>query len=609
MRISFDSIGLEGFKSFTKATVLDLRERGPGLHFIRGANKQEPRLGSNGAGKSTIWDALCWCLYGKTPSGLRNTDVRPWKGPKQTTVVVRGRIDDEEFEIARTANPNSLQLNGKEKDDISKFLGLSYEVFTNTVLMGQGQPLFFDLQPRQKMDLFVDVLDLDRWDVRAKKASERAADLELDKATDEGELTGLESSREQVESLLETTRKRAEEWDSERKSRHKALVAKRDEYQLELDQVLPKRHEADLGLESASMRAKEIRADLVEFREAYFKARRELDKANAVIGGYEGEASKLSHQLKLIGETGRCPVCDSPIKGTKLGAHRAELSTKLADFRLLVEKGPPASVVKASKAAHKKVEEFERLEEEAQADIDKWQTQLNVHGPRAAELEAKIKATQSLMDDSEQMENPHRSQVSNLTRKRTSLTEQIAEKTAAIQKLAARIERTQFWVKGFKNVRLYVIEEVLTALQLTTNAVLEDMGLVDWQVSYDIERETKSGTIQRGLNVTILSPTNRSPVKWESWSGGEGQRLRLVGALALSEVLLHYAGVEVDLEILDEPTRGLSDEGVSDLCEFLADRADALERQIFYVDHMVVESTRFASVLTVVKSKEGSVLK
>ena len=62
------------------------------------------------------------------------------------------------------------------------------------------------------------------------------------------------------------------------------------------------------------------------------------------------------------------------------------------------------------------------------------------------------------------------------------------------------------------------------------------------------------------------------------------------------------------MEILDEPTRGLSPRGIIDLCEFLADRAQTLKRMVWYSDHQSVESSRFASVLTVVKTKDGSEL-
>src|SRR4029077_19584673 len=121
--------------------------------------------------------------------------------------------------------------------------------------------------------------------------------------------------------------------------------------------------------------------------------------------------------------------------------------------------------------------------------------------------------------------------------------------------------------------QLYVITEVLQELEFVSNAMLADVGLEDWQIKFSIEKETQAGTLQSGLHVTILSPSNDKPVRWKCWSGGEGQRLRLVGALALSDVLLNHAGITTNLEVLDEPTSHLSQEGVRDLLPFLAERA------------------------------------
>jgi len=113
-----------------------------------------------------------------------------------------------------------------------------------------------------------------------------------------------------------------------------------------------------------------------------------------------------------------------------------------------------------------------------------------------------------------------------------------------MDKISRRVERTKLWVKYFKDIQLYIIEDVLHELELVSNAMLPEIGLEDWSIAYAIERETKSGTTQRGLNVTINSPANKGAVKWNAWSGGEGQRLRIVGALALSEVLLNHADVK-----------------------------------------------------------------
>ena len=79
-----------------------------------------------------------------------------------------------------------------------------------------------------------------------------------------------------------------------------------------------------------------------------------------------------------------------------------------------------------------------------------------------------------------------------------------------------------------------------------------------------------------------------------------------MGALALSEVLLQYAGVQSSIEVLDEPAHFMAPEGVRDLTDYLAWRAQGLGKSTFYIDHLAVESARFASVTTIVRDKKGA---
>ena len=131
--------------------------------------------------------------------------------------------------------------------------------------------------------------------------------------------------------------------------------------------------------------------------------------------------------------------------------------------------------------------------------------------------------------------------------------------------------------------------------------------LGEWGITYATEKETKAGTRQQVLDVAVRSPASGDEsVRWEVWSGGEGQRLRLAGALALSEVLLAHAGVRFDLRVLDEPTRGLSPEGVRDLCELLTEYAAQADLAVWYIDHAAVDSAAAASTLMVIKDGSGS---
>jgi len=52
-----------------------------------------------------------------------------------------------------------------------------------------------------------------------------------------------------------------------------------------------------------------------------------------------------------------------------------------------------------------------------------------------------------------------------------------------------------FWVGGFKRVRLFIVEQALQQLELEINNSLGSLGLLDWHIKLDVERENKSGGI------------------------------------------------------------------------------------------------------------------
>jgi len=202
--------------------------------------------------------------------------------------------------------------------------------------------------------------------------------------------------------------------------------------------------------------------------------------------------------------------------------------------------------------------------------------------------------------------DPHADLAQSLRRDKQRLTQEQRERKEDLRGVQARHVRAKFWVKGFGEVRLYIVNDILQELQLVTTGLLSEFGLAGWDVKYSVEQETKSGTTKRGIAVMVLSPKNSTYVNWKSWSSGEGQRLRVLGGLALSQVLLNHIGVEPAMEILDEPSSHLSEEGVDDMVELLSERARQQNKIIYLTDHTVIESARFASTLTVVKGAKGS---
>lgn len=602
MRLNFTWLVAVNFKSFD-SLELDLAAYGPGLHFFRGDNKLDKQLGSNGAGKSTVWDAICWCLYGRTPDGLRNTDVRSWFNEEVTSACVVLN----ERRIMRTAGPNRLTIDEKSvgQEQVDKLVGLNADTFFNTIVLGQGRPLFYDLPPRQKMDLFSTVLDLDRWDVRANRARDKVGRLEKLQAELNGQLMVMQDRWDAVDKELKTLHTQSDEWTDANTKKldglEKELKAARDQFG-KLDKEACA---ADLAYDGAMMDLKLLDKDEDRLHQQMHEAGMEWEKHDIGIAKLKEEADQLEFDLTLTPD--KCALCGQSIGGKATKHVREHMLDRIdaLDAKVKADKKGPKLLGRVQEIR----QEMDRLHatmDGFRQKADKAKATLDMATPLLAQLKAKVDSADLIEAELKAAENPYHGQLQARRKERDRIKKSVALAEIRLDKLAGQIERTKFWRKAFKDVRLYVVDGILQELEMATNMMLPEVGLAEWQVFYDIEKTTKAGTQSRGLNVFIKSPDNKEPVRWESWSGGEGQRLRIVGALAFSDVLLRHSGVSANIEVLDEPTQHLSGTGVRDLLEFLAGRAKAFERSIFYVDHMSVESAAFASVTTITKDAKGS---
>jgi DNA repair exonuclease SbcCD ATPase subunit len=244
------------------------------------------------------------------------------------------------------------------------------------------------------------------------------------------------------------------------------------------------------------------------------------------------------------------------------------------------------------------------------ANLDSNVVELKV---KISNIDAKLVATDNRINElkleakaKQVEENPFavmwQKQKSEILLRKTLLLKQRKE----LEELQAKYDATIYWVSGFKRVRLFVIEETLRQLEVEVNNSLTSLGLVDWSIEFDVERENKSGGVTKGFVVFIRCPSNPEPVRWESWSGGETQRLQLAGDFGLANLIMMQAGLTNTIEFYDEPSNHLSDEGVNDLAETLHQRALDDGKTIWLVDHRMPEFGDFKAKLEVVKTETGS---
>jgi DNA repair exonuclease SbcCD ATPase subunit len=164
-----------------------------------------------------------------------------------------------------------------------------------------------------------------------------------------------------------------------------------------------------------------------------------------------------------------------------------------------------------------------------------------------------------------------------------------------------------YWVKGFRDLRLWILNNTLAELEMHCNNGLIQLGLDRWSIHLVVERENKGGGVTRGFQVRIESPGAEGDVPWKSWGGGVSQRLRLAVQMGLANLINSRKRCTPNFEVWDEPTAHLSPRGVQDLLLHLQDRSRAEKKAIYVVDHRVLEFA-FDGTILVTKTLDGSVV-
>jgi DNA repair exonuclease SbcCD ATPase subunit len=510
-------VELEDFKSFKGKHTFEFPTK-TGLYGITGKNLEYPRLGANDCGKTTLLEAIFWCLYGHTTRGLKAGDVINWDA-KSCAVTVDALIGNADVTVTRTQSPNSLRLNGHPVDQeiLQKTLRIGPQAFMYAVMIPQFGDAFFDLSAGDKLTLFSQIMELDYWLDKSEEAAKLAKELLEAKSTAEREIARHKGQLETIDGDIE------------------ALKAKNKTFG-----------------DAEAQRIKRLRQEL---QEAGVKA---IDAGEAME--FTKKALKnLTVKLETV-ERGakKCPTCGQPVANKELNA----LLTNQADFERQLRK-------------------LERDKDAAQGEIQTIKASM---APR---------------------ENPYAEQITQKKNAKETAKAKIKTLEEETDDLGRDHAAVSWWVTGFKRVRLFIVEETLRQLELEINNSLTALGLVDWHIELDVERENKSGGITKGFTVLVHAPGAPGPVKWEAFGGGATQRLRLAGDLGLANLIMERAGLRSTVEFFDEPSRHLSQEGMFDLAETLNQRALDQGKRTFLIEHNLLDYS-YRGVITIVKDGNGS---
>jgi exonuclease SbcC len=186
---------LSGFLSYREETTLDFS--GIEVACISG---------QNGAGKSSLLDAITWALFGKARSA---DDDLITLGCDEAQVTLEYEYERDRYRIERSKKKGStkqVQLNVWDADTekwvnfseetntatqnkLERILRMDYDTFINASFFLQGKAdLFAQQRPSERKQTLAKILELDVWDEYQKKTANVRRELESDLRLIDGRL-------------------------------------------------------------------------------------------------------------------------------------------------------------------------------------------------------------------------------------------------------------------------------------------------------------------------------------------------------------------------------------------------------------------------------------
>ena len=131
-------------------------------------------IGDNGAGKSTVLDALCFGLFGKPFRGINKPQLLNSVNNGSCVVEIEFKIGSKKIKVVRGIKPNifEIYINGKMYNqdanvrDYQKYLEqqilkLNYRSFTQVVILGSSTFIpFMQLKSKHRREVVEEILDI-----------------------------------------------------------------------------------------------------------------------------------------------------------------------------------------------------------------------------------------------------------------------------------------------------------------------------------------------------------------------------------------------------------------------------------------------------------------
>jgi len=631
------SVELENYGAFYGKHLLWLSDRG--LTLVLGENRDEPRMSSNGAAKSSGFEGLDWTLFGDIPKGdhvdsIINDECGNVRGlarlvdeDRGINLVVersktRGKAATLQFWVGDVLT-QALDIAETQKL-LERELGLDRDVFHATVFFAQTDTLHFaDATEARRMEILAKILpelaSIDGW---AEKAKARSKSLETTVQDASGRVEAAKGMIAGLDSTIESARRLAAGWGEQHARELATMIQAGKElaqavagYQSQLEGE-PAARKVVADLEAA---APTVDYSAVTALDGVIAIAREAEKQRLKeMTEYQAQVIQIDRQLTKYREAitkGICLMCGQPV----MGPHAAQEMERLArDREPLAQKAVLAR--DAQIAAQTQVAEVAGRQIGLRADVElAYQAHVQRVGLARSALapfentrrildakEAELKQARENYTRASVATNPHDGQTLALEAQRLDAQRKLVDLAQSMEATAQDRRYADFWVDAFglKGLKSYVLDARLQEMTDAANTWVKMLtGGTIW-VRFETQkmgRSTKRLSNDINIRVFRYNPNGTTTERnYRSWSGGEKKRVSWAIDFGLSRLVAARATKRYDLLVLDEVFKYVDAAGGEAVVEMLKHLKQE-RSSIFVIEHSEDFKNHFENKLVVRK--------
>jgi DNA repair exonuclease SbcCD ATPase subunit len=537
-------------------------------------NKTNLIIGSNGAGKSTVLDALTFSLFGKPFRKINKPQLTNSVNDRDCRVEVEFDIGNISWKVVRGIKPNIFEIYrddslldqsaaalDQQKWMEQNVLKMNYKSFTQIVILGSSTFVpFMQLSAAHRREVIEDLLDIKIFSSMNLVIKEKIRSIK-------DEIKTLELKKE---SLLDKV-KMQKEFIEELENRGNTNINANREKIANLDK------EVGVYMDDNSIVEEGLR-NLQKELEDYVGATEKLRKLGNLKGKISQKVSTITKEHKFFTDNTVCPTCTQSIEET---------------FRINRIKDAQDKA-KELQSGYKELEEAIKEEEKRERQFNTLSKEISKLTNGISQNNIKISGCQRQIRDLE-----HEIQV---------LTENIANRNSEHEKLESfkdNLKTTYNELSSKKDtinyydfsysllkdggVKSKIIKKYLPLINQQVNRYLQ---MMDFYINFTLDEE---------FNETVQSPIHED-FSYASFSEGEKMRIDLALLFTWREVARMKNSVNTNLLIMDEVfDSSLDGFGTEEFLKII--RYVIKDANIFVISHKTGLEDRFESVIKFEKVK------